>query len=91
MYRYCARCNEIVLANQYAKHIASHRPGSTSAWRRRRALILDRDGHRCQYPGCTATQQLEVHHKDGNWRNDNPGNLETRCLAHNRHGPVAAA
>ncbi len=27
-----------------------------------RAVVLERDGHRCQWPGCPATTDLEVHH-----------------------------
>lgn len=28
-----------------------------------RAAVLDRDGHCCQWPGCGATHDLEVHHR----------------------------
>lgn len=89
MLRYCAKCNEVVPANEYARHIAGHRPGSTYAWRKLRDLILDRDHHRCVV--CGSTVQLEVHHKNGDWRDNDPGNLEVRCLRHNRHGNVSAA
>ncbi|ONI73096.1 hypothetical protein ALI144C_44920 [Actinosynnema sp. ALI-1.44] len=40
--------------------------GSTRAWRRIRARVLARDGHRCQVQldGCTLTA-TEVHHTRG--------------------------
>ena len=89
MLRYCSSCNLVMPADQYAKHRRSHpeRPGSTTAWRKLRELVLDRDHHHCQVPGCAATTQLEVHHLDGDWRNNDPGNCETRCVAHNPRGP----
>ncbi|GEL17673.1 HNH endonuclease [Pseudonocardia asaccharolytica] len=42
------------------------RGGSTRAWRRTRALVLARDGHRCQLQldGCT-TIATHVHHVIG--------------------------
>jgi hypothetical protein len=95
MHRFCTRCGVIVPANEYRAHVASHRPGSTYAWRKLREGVLDRDGHRCRV--CGATELLEVHHLDGDWRNDALSNLETRCRAHNprggqgaTHGPYAA-
>lgn len=86
--RYCSSCNLVMPANQYAKHRRSHphRSGSTTAWRRLREQVLDRDHHRCQFSGCGATEQLEIHHLDGNWRHNDPSNLSTRCLAHNPRG-----
>ena len=91
MFRYCARCNELVEASEYAAHVLGHRRGMTSggstrAWRRLRELVLQRDGHRCQV--CGSAQRLEVHHVDGNSGNDDPANLETRCVKHNPRGPV---
>lgn len=45
---------------------ARWRNGSTRAWRRLRAEILERDGYRCTNlihgRRCTATTRLEVHH-----------------------------
>ena len=40
--------------------------GSTRDWRRRRALVLARDGHRCQLKlkGCT-TKATHAHHTGG--------------------------
>jgi hypothetical protein len=33
-----------------------------------------------------ATTQLEVHHQDGNWKNNDLSNLTTRCVTHNPRG-----
>lgn len=72
-----------VPAAEYARHRREHhRPGSTYAWRKTREVVLDRDHHRCQYPGCGATEDLEIHHVDGNWRNNRLENLQTLCIAH---------
>ena len=86
MLRYCSACNVVMPANQYAKHRRLHheRRGSTTAWRKLRQLVLARDHHRCVV--CGATDRLEIHHLDGDWRNNDPGNLEVRCLAHNPRG-----
>lgn len=32
---------------------------------------------RCEH--CQTTRKLHVHHKDRNWRNDDPANLQTLC------------
>ena len=93
MYRYCLTCRTAIPANEYARHVQRHRSGqserqgSTRRWRKLRQLILERDGHACQV--CGSTEELEVHHLDGNWRNDAPGNLQTRCLDHNPRGRPA--
>lgn len=86
MRRWCTICQCSMPANEYVAHRASHRerPGSTTAWRNLRQLVLARDHHRCQV--CGATAKLEVHHLDGDWRNNDPGNLETRCFTHNPRG-----
>lgn len=35
---------------------------------------------------CGTTQRLEVHHVDGNPKNDRLSNLEVRCAKHNPRG-----
>jgi hypothetical protein len=48
------------------------------AWRQRRAMILDRDGHRCQ--SCGSTSRLTVHHLTyERLGNENWGDLVTLC------------
>ncbi len=67
------------------------RLGTTGAWRRIRAAVLDRDGHRCQV--CGSTQELEVHHvlPVAAGGTDDPSNLQTVCFdCHPRGRPPAA-
>jgi 5-methylcytosine-specific restriction endonuclease McrA len=71
--------------------------GSTRAWRRVRAAVLERDGYRCQLrlPGCT-TAATEVHHTVGREvSGDDPGQLVAACRSCNqrvgdprRHDPA---
>jgi len=58
----------------------SWKGGSTRAWRRTRALVLARDGHRCQLklPGCTTTA-THVHHVLGKAHGDDPAQLLAAC------------
>lgn len=60
------------------------RHGSPPGWRQLRQTIIERDNGRCVY--CGSTTNLEVHHIDGNPKNDDPSNLETRCRKHNPRG-----
>ncbi|WP_343233202.1 HNH endonuclease signature motif containing protein [Miltoncostaea oceani] len=57
--------------------------GSTRAWRRRRAQILTRDGHRCSYCGGPATQVDHVIPRAVGGT-DEPGNLVAACGPCNR-------
>ncbi len=53
---------------------------------RLRRLVLFRDEHRCQVPGCTATRGLDLHHII-HWSDDGPTdswNLITICSRHHR-------
>lgn len=54
--------------------------GSTWAWRRIRAQVLARDGHRCQLqlPGC-ATTATHVHHTIGKEHGDDTAHLLAAC------------
>jgi 5-methylcytosine-specific restriction endonuclease McrA len=64
------------------------RGGSTTAWRRLRALVLDRDEHTCQVrlPGCTgvATHADHITPKSRGGT-DHPGNLRGSCRSCNLH------
>ena len=92
MYRWCPDCSALVQANEFVAHCNRHvlidrqqrgvRAGSTTAWRKLRALIIERDDHRCQQPGCTETTMLEVHHVNGDPKDDRPANLQTLCHTH---------
>ncbi len=53
---------------------------------RLRRVVLFRDEHRCQVPGCTATRGLDLHHII-HWSDDGPTdswNLITICSRHHR-------
>lgn len=54
--------------------------GSTRAWRRTRALVLERDGYQCQLrlPGCTHLAN-HVHHTIGKQFGDDPALLMAAC------------
>lgn len=55
--------------------------GSTTTWRRVRALVLERDRHRCQLrlPGCT-TIATQVHHtRPRELAGDDPRWLQAVC------------
>jgi 5-methylcytosine-specific restriction endonuclease McrA len=54
--------------------------GSTRAWRRTRALVLKRDGHRCQLKleGCE-TVATHAHHTKGKAHGDDPRFLVAAC------------
>ena len=54
--------------------------GSTWAWRKTRAHVLNRDAHTCQLKlnGCT-TVATHVHHIDGKTHGDNPDRLTAAC------------
>lgn len=51
-----------------------------------RARVLERDGNRCQWPGCSATHDLEVHHlipiEDAPHLAEDLANQVTLCQAH---------
>jgi HNH endonuclease len=57
-----------------------------------RDRLARRDGYRCRHPDasertCTRGDfPLEVHHRDGDVRNDALDNLELRCRRHNPRG-----
>jgi 5-methylcytosine-specific restriction endonuclease McrA len=54
--------------------------GSSKAWRKLRARILERDQHRCQLklPGCT-TIATDAHHILGKIHGDNPDQIVAAC------------
>jgi 5-methylcytosine-specific restriction endonuclease McrA len=79
---------------EWTAHKRKHRRnGSTRAWRTKRAAAIARDGGRCTHVDddggrCFETEGLEAHHIDGDWRNDAPENLATRCGRHNPREPL---
>lgn len=64
----------------------SWQKGSTRAWRRTRALVLARDGHRCQLrlQGCTG-QATQAHHVLGrSVTGDDMAHIVAACAHCNR-------
>lgn len=61
--------------------------GSTRAWRRVRAAVLARDGHRCQLklPGCTTIADSAHHTLAREISGDNPDHLVAACTPCNLH------
>lgn len=55
--------------------------GSSTAWRKTRALVLARDGYRCQVklPGVCTSHATHVHHTRGKWMGDDPAYLVASC------------
>jgi len=62
-------------------HFAATHDGEWAAKIRRRNPVLERDGWRCQMPGCRSGGSLEVHHLRyrSQGGNDDPENLLTLC------------
>jgi 5-methylcytosine-specific restriction endonuclease McrA len=89
-HRQCKVCRQVVPASEFRAHRERHRhdrrerPGTTAKWRRLRQLILARDGNLCVL--CGSSEELEVDHIDGDWRNDDPRNLRTVCFDCNPRG-----
>ncbi|MCP4574132.1 MAG: HNH endonuclease [bacterium] len=59
---------------------------TTSIPPRTRRLVLARDRHRCQAPGCSHTKFLEIHHRDPRTQGGTnaPSNLITLCSSCHR-------
>jgi hypothetical protein len=58
---------------------AEHEANRSNWWQRAilREPILERDGHQCTL--CASTENLCVHHIDGDVTNNDPANLQTVC------------
>lgn len=73
----------------------SWQKGSTTAWRRIRAVVLLRDGYRCQLqiPGICTTTATQVHHLLGrDISGDDPRYLAASCAPCNQkagHPPTS--
>jgi hypothetical protein len=52
-----------------------------------REAVMERDGGRCQYPGCGSTEDLTIDHKIIPWSeggsSTDPDNLQVLCRGHN--------
>ena len=90
MMRRCPYCRRLVQDREFLAHRQAHwdqrreRKGSSGNWKTVRKFILRRDRYRCTKCGALGEQldgnvKLEVHHVDGNWKNNHPQNLATLC------------
>lgn len=61
------------------------RDGTDAAWRKARARAIRRDGERCTR--CRSTGPVEVHHLDGDWRNNRAENMVVLCPVCHRATP----
>lgn len=48
-------------------------------WKALRRKVLERDEYTCRACGFKSAKYMEVHHFDGKWSDNNPGNLFTLC------------
>lgn len=80
----CPACRAEFEAGRRSDPNLTGRRGTSAEWRRARGLALHRAGHRCERCGRCAdqlpdNQYLEVHHVDGDHRNNRQGNLRVLC------------
>ena len=82
-WRRCPHCRKLVIDREFLAHRQAHwdrareRKGSSGNWKTLRGKVIARDRYRCRK--CGAAEELEVHHVDGDWRNNDLGNLITLC------------
>lgn len=86
--RVCPHCKSVLPAAEYEQHRARcytlHRKdgrpqhSSSSAWKKLRAQVVARDGHRCRR--CGSSRDLQVAHLSHDWRQDDPAQLITLCV-----------
>lgn len=74
--RPCLTCGRLTNGSRCPEH--QGRNGSTRAWRALRAAVLDRDGHRCQKCGASATHVDHVMPL-AHGGTDNYANLRALC------------
>ena len=79
------RCGECYRAMERERNKRRMKGGN---WLTLKQGVLRRDGYRCTHVEngvrCTATEQLEVHHVDGDPSNNRLENLTTLCAWHHR-------
>jgi hypothetical protein len=51
----------------------------TPGWKETRRVVLERDAYTCQGCGFTSPAWMEVHHIDGNYKDNSVSNLVTLC------------
>ena len=67
-------CDRSCMAKGFTGRIISDDPSWYTAHKRARDICKDKT---CAL--CGSEFNIDVHHKDGNWKNNNPDNLEALC------------
>lgn len=67
-------CNRVCMALNFDKRPIMARPSYATAHHHSRKMVAPGPCARCQ-----AANAIDVHHKDENWRNNDPTNLERLC------------
>jgi 5-methylcytosine-specific restriction endonuclease McrA len=84
MLRHCTTCQQDVELFDWKRHREKHRRGGKGASKQQKRAAKQRAGHACAECG-RSDLDLEVHHIDGNWRNNAWTNLIALCpLCHAR-------
>lgn len=96
MLKWCGICSKPVPAEQYERHRRRHRHTTRSkgvnrqAQARARKQALKLANYQCQAEvldtRCPKTVGLELHHIDGDWRNNDPSNWAIVCHDHHPRG-----
>jgi 5-methylcytosine-specific restriction endonuclease McrA len=82
VYRWCPECEQEVDMRDWNAHYLTHHPKPQRPTLNRASVIASHPY--CEQCGTTA--RLEVHHIDGNWKNNQPANLQVLCRTCHR-GP----
>jgi len=84
MYRHCTQCGEDIDLAAWQGHLDMHKRTSSTyrngkgASQKQKQKVRRRQGYRCircEQP----SSSLQVHHVDGNWRNNKMANLVAAC------------
>jgi 5-methylcytosine-specific restriction endonuclease McrA len=78
MLRHCTICKRDVELSEWHRHSQRHRRGGKGANKQQKKAAKARAGYACANCG-RSDLDLEVHHIDGNWRNNTWTNLIALC------------
>ncbi len=71
------RAKSPLFCRLYGVRITARDKYALRGWKKARKPVLERDGHCCVV--CGRTEELHIHHIDGDNTNDRPENLVTLC------------
>lgn len=84
MLRACTKCGRLSPESRCAEHRPKPRRGSTRAWRKVRAKVLERDGYICNYCGDVEANEVDHVIPVDEGGNDDETNLVAACGFCNR-------